>query len=91
MTYDKSFNYCSYAPRRLFGVDWNEGCYEHDRYYGNKVKISKTRKQVDKDLRDYIFHEFIIKDKIRLGIVISRIYYYVLRLVGWIPWMWWRK
>ena len=90
MTYDKSFNYCSYAPRKLGNVDWNPGCYEHDIQYRNEVKKPKTRKQADKNLRDYIQHKFNFQDKERLGFWVSRIYYYVLRLVGWIPWILWR-
>ncbi len=88
--YDPNANHCSYAPRRLFGVDWNPGCYYHDRQYRNEVKKSKTRKQADKDLRDYIQHKFNFKNKEILGMFVSKIYYYVLRLVGWIPWILWR-
>ena len=82
MTYNKKDNYCSMSPDKLFGVNFNYACYLHDRYYRDEYKVRVTRKQVDKDLRDRIWHRYILADKLKLGWVISRVYYWVVRLFG---------
>ncbi len=75
MKYNPNNNYCTFSPDKLFGVNFNEGCYLHDRQYRNEVKKRKTRLQADQDLRDFIYHQFIVDDKMKIGLVISRIYY----------------
>ena len=78
--YNKKENYCSFSPDKLFGVKFNYACYLHDRQYRNELKKRLTRKQADQDLRDRIWHYFIVDNKLKLGWVISRIYYYAVRL-----------
>ena len=80
MTYNKDEDYCTFSPDRLFGVTFNHACYLHDRQYRNEVKESKTRAKADLDLRDHIFKLYKNSNKLVIGFVISRIYYYAVRI-----------
>ena len=82
MTYNKKDNYCSFSPDKLFGVNFNYACYLHDRQYRNEVKKRISRKQADKDLRRRILLHYEAVNKLKLGWVISTIYYYAVRIFG---------
>ncbi len=86
--YNKEDDYCSFSPDRLFGVTFNYGCYLHDRQYRNEVKIRKTRKQADILLRNTIYKVYIKKNKKFIGFMISRIYYYAVRLFAKRAYLW---
>ena len=79
-TYNKEDNYCSYSPDRLFGITFNYACYLHDRQYRAETQIRKTRKQADIDFRNHIYKIFKNKNKRVKGWLVSRIYYYAVRL-----------
>lgn len=85
--FDPEANYCTLSPDILFGANMSLSCFMHDRQYRNEVKIRKTRKEADEEFRDDIFFNYIIADKIKLGFVISRIYYYAARLLGNFTWV----
>ena len=85
--YDKDKDYCTLSPDKLFGVNHNYGCYLHDRQYRNEVKNRKTRLESDKVLRDVIYKKYINAGKQRRGYIISRIYYYLVRLFGAFFWV----
>lgn len=85
--YNPKANYCSFAPDKLFGVKFNYACYLHDRQYRNEVKKRKTRLKADQDLRDYIYHQFIISDQMVTGWLVSKIYYLAVRLFSWRYWV----
>jgi hypothetical protein len=80
MAYEKEENYCSFSPDEIAGVRFNYACYLHDRQYRNEVKIRKTRKQTDDELRDRIYESYAKVDKKILGFIISRVYYFAVRL-----------
>ena len=80
MIYNRNNNYCTFSPDKLFGVNFNYACYLHDRQYRNEVKKRTTRKQADKDLRRRIFYHYEAINKLKLGWIISTIYYYAVRL-----------
>ena len=84
--YNKSLNYCSYSPDKLFGVNFNYACYLHDRQYRNEVKIRKTRKQSDQDLKNMIYKKFVFTRFKKIGWLISRTYYLFVRLFGKLSW-----
>lgn len=86
MAYDKNENYCTFSPDRLFGVTFNYGCYLHDRQYRNEVKVRKTRKEADIQLKECIQREFSDNKKI-MGFFISWIYYIFVRLFGGVVWL----
>lgn len=85
--YNKNENYCTMSPDKLFGVNHNYGCYLHDRQYRNEVKIRKTRKEADIQLRDVMYTVYIKQNKKMIGWVVSRIYYTFVRLFGKVTWM----
>ena len=86
-SYNKNKDYCSYSPDELFNVKFNYACYLHDRQYGNEVKNRKTRLKADQDFRDRIYKIFIKHKKQRRGFIISRIYYYAVRIMGYKFWI----
>jgi hypothetical protein len=86
MTYNSKNNYCSYSPDRLFGITFNFACYLHDRQYRNEVVRRETRLKADQNLRDRIYSEFVKKNKKIKGYIISRIYYFAVRLLGFFAW-----
>jgi len=87
MTYKKEENYCTLSPDELFGVRFNHGCYLHDRQYRNEVKKRKTRAQADKDLRDNIYKTYSKKNKKVTGYIVSRIYYYAVKVFAGSAWV----
>lgn len=87
MVYEKNENYCSFSPEGCFDIKYNYGCYLHDRQYRNEVKIRKTREQADLDLRDYIYNKFLKAGKQRRGFLVSRIYYYAVRIMAYHFWI----
>jgi len=80
MEYDKNEDYCTLSPEELFGVKFNYSCYLHDRQYRNEVVNRKTRLKADQDFRDSIYNKFVGADKKFYGWIVSRIYYYAVRL-----------
>jgi len=80
MEYDKNEDYCTLSPEELFGVKFNYSCYLHDRQYRNEVANRKTRLKADQDFRDSIYNKFVVADKKFYGWIVSRIYYYAVRL-----------
>lgn len=87
MKYNKNEDYCTMSPDKLFGVNHNYGCYLHDRQYRNEVKNRKTRKQADILLRDTMYKIYIKKNKKYIGWVVSRVYYYTVRLLASRAWI----
>ena len=87
MTYKKELNYCTFSPDELFGVRFNYACYLHDRQYRNEVKIRKTRKQADIGLRDNIYKIYLKKNKVITGYIVSKCYYYAVRLFSKLTWV----
>ena len=87
MAYIKEENYCSFSPEQIGGVRFNYACYLHDRQYRNEVKIRKTRKQADEELRDRIYESYIKVNKKKLGFIVSRVYYFVVRLSCGLTWV----
>ncbi len=87
MTYNKDLDYCTLSPDKLFGVNHNYGCYLHDRQYRNEVKIRKTRKEADIQLRDVMYDAYKNQNKKILGWIISRKYYMFVRLFGRVTWV----
>ena len=86
MAYDKNLNYCSYSPESILGVKINYACYLHDRQYRNEVKIRKTRKQADLDLRNRIYGKLTLANLRKVGLIVSRIYYLIVRVLGKKAW-----
>lgn len=84
--YNSKLNFCSYSPDSLFGVNFNYGCYLHDRHYRNERIDRLTRKKADELLRDKIYSTYAKKNKKFLGFLISRIYYITVRLFGGFAW-----
>jgi len=82
MKYNRDKNYCSYSPEELFGVRYNYACFCHDRHYRNEIINRKTRKQSDIMLRDMIYRAFDVANKRFRGFIISRIYYFLVRIFG---------
>jgi len=85
--YIKSENYCTMSPDGLFGVRFNYSCYIHDRQYRNEVKIRKTRKEADLNFRNMIYDHFKKTNKKFLGFIVSRVYYYSVRLFARKAWV----
>ena len=81
--YNPNLNYCSFSPESMFGCRYNYACYLHDRQYRNEVKVRKTRKQADLQLKDTIYAIYKKQNKKVIGWVISRLYYIFTRLFGW--------
>ncbi len=76
-------DYCTLSPDRLFDVDLSECCFLHDlQYISHKV----SRKQSDVLLKMCIETKYAKIGKMRLGWLISRIYYLFVRTFGWIFW-----
>lgn len=50
--YDLNANYCTCSLDGIFGYSWKIHCFYHDRQYRNEVRLRKTRKEVDIDLRE---------------------------------------
>ena len=87
MTYKKEDDYCTMSPDGLFGVRFNYACYLHDRQYRNEVITRKIRKQADLNFRNMIYTDFKKKNKKFIGYLVSRVYYYAVRLFarrGWV-------
>ena len=84
--YDPKENYCSFSPDKIFGTKINYACYLHDRQYRNEVKIRKTRKQADLDLRNRIYEKLTLANLRKVGLIVSRIYYLIVRVFGKKAW-----
>lgn len=84
--YDTEENYCSFVPDKLFGVNFNFGCYQHDRQYRNEVVKRKTRKEADTMMRSIILKKYIAKNKKYIGLFVSSIYYYGVRIFARKAW-----
>lgn len=83
LSYNKEEDYCTWSPDKLFGVNHNYACYLHDRQYRNEVVNRKTRKEADIQLRDVMYLAYKKKNKKIIGWIVSRIYYYAVRLFAW--------
>ncbi len=84
--YNKTADYCSYSPDKLFGVKISYACYCHDRQYRNEVRLRKTRKGADNSLRNQIKNMFYKKNKKVLGLIVGNIYYFFVRIFGKRDW-----
>ena len=82
MKYNKELDYCTKFPDKIFDVNYNHGCYLHDRHYRNERKHRFTRKNADKLLRDIVYRKFADKNKKVIGFIWSRIMYIGVRLLA---------
>ena len=86
MAYDPKENYCTLSPDSILGVKINYACYLHDRQYRNEVINRKTRKQADQDLKNRIYEKLTLSGYKKVGLIVSKLYYIVVRLTGWKVW-----
>ena len=63
--YDEKLDYCTLFPDHIAGVNYNYGCYLHDRHYRNERKTRLTRKEADLLLQREVFKKFKGKGKIK--------------------------
>ena len=84
---EKGWDYCTWAPDKLFGVYIGCCCKEHDKYYSKEGKI--TQKEADVILRHCIHIKFIAAGKIKLGKLISNVYFFAVMKFGYKFWKTW--
>lgn len=87
MKYNKNEDYCTMSPDKILGVNHNYGCFLHDRQYRNEVVNRKTRKEADIQLRDVMYRTYIKNNKRCIGWIISRIYYFAVRIFAKRAWI----
>jgi hypothetical protein len=85
---ENRWNYCTMAPDKLFGVQLNCCCKQHDIDYATNGKIT-SRKEADKRIRNCIITQFIKAKKIKLGYVIGYVYWLFCRIFGYFYWKKW--
>lgn len=84
--YSKEDNYCSWSPDSIDGVRFNYGCYLHDRQYRNEVKVRKTRKEADKELKRVIIKKYSDEGRKYFGYLVGWLYYIAVRLFAFRHW-----
>jgi len=75
MKFHRIKDYCTMAPDKLFGYDLSGCCAQHDKDYAEQTK---TRLQADRDLLWCI-------NRVAPAFV-GYVYFWAVRLVGWIFW-----
>lgn len=80
MIYNKNENHCTMWPDELFGVNYNHGCFFHDRQYRNEVENRKKRKQADKDLRKFVINKFRKNNMFLIGFINGWLMYFGTRM-----------
>lgn len=81
------WDYCTWAPDKLFGVYIGCCCKDHDKYYSKEGKVSKQ--DADNILRHCIRIKFIAAGKIKLGRLVSNIYFFAVMKFGYKFWKTW--
>ena len=83
MGYKKDKDYCTLSPEKILGVKHNYACYLHDMDYYKQVR---TRKESDLLFRNRLYNIYRRQNKKYIGYVVSRVYYFFVRVFGWKFW-----
>jgi len=85
----KKGSYCTCFPDKLFGVYYGDHCFEHDLDYSNEHPNIASRKEADKKLKKSVYNEFKKQKKPLIGLILSNMMYFIVRLMGWTYWKKW--
>lgn len=78
--YDPTADYCTLFPDKMLGVNYNYGCYLHDRHYRNERKRRLSRKDADKLLFKQVFLAYSKRKMYSFGLIWASLMYLGVRL-----------